>query len=584
MGILERINSSITTKFILIIISSLILLFLVTLVFFSKMQSDDMETLGDVSMQGLNNLIEISQSNLGSFATESGIHAKEGQKQTINQMVDLLKSTSIEPMANVDITLLTIFAEKIAATKDINYLAFYDEDANELVSSGAIDGDALKETHSLESEGFKVGHFVIQSNSKVVTDKIQEIKNVMDIINKEVLLKQDEIKNNFSSKHADIISSAQSNMVIAFIILVIIVASIVAFVYRFFVGRPLSSGIDFMMRISNNELGFEFGSLGSRKDEIGDMMKALEIFRTNAINKEELERNQKIMEERAKQDKKLAISQFADSFRDRTQGIISSVASTASKLTQTAETMHTLISKADNASTKAAGMATETTSNVYTITAATEEMSATASTISEQTNNARDITSSAVDKAKDANINAVALVSAAGKVNQVIEVISDISGQINLLALNATIESARAGEAGKGFAVVANEVKKLASLTGTSVNEIVETIEEMSNASDDIVNVLSNIESAVEEVNNTSGDIASSVSQQSTATDDISENMTKAMERIKEINDSLVNISESNKEANCSAQEVLNASTELATYSDQLKNEVSLFLSELEQG
>jgi hypothetical protein len=45
----------------------------------------------------------------------------------------------------------------------------------------------------------------------------------------------------------------------------------------------------------------------------------------------------------------------------------------------------------------------------------------------------------------------------------IIEMINNITGQINLLALNATIESARAGDAGRGFAVVASEVKSLAN-------------------------------------------------------------------------------------------------------------------------
>ena len=52
---------------------------------------------------------------------------------------------------------------------------------------------------------------------------------------------------------------------------------------------------------------------------------------------------------------------------------------------------------------------------------------------------------------------------AAQAMSGIIELIGNITGQINLLALNATIESARAGEAGRGFAVVASEVKNLAN-------------------------------------------------------------------------------------------------------------------------
>jgi len=581
MSIINQINKSIAAKFIIIIISVLIILFLITFMFFSRMQSNDLNSLGEVSLNELNNLINISESNLKSFATGEGIVAKEEQESRISQFVALIKATAIEPMANIDITLLTTFAEKISATRDINFLAYYDSDNNLLASEGKISGSAKKHRYELISEDISVGSFEIQANSEVVVEKIAKIHNVMKSIHDAVTLKQNEIKSNFNNKHEEIMSQAKSNMLLAFILLCAVVTIVVAAIYKIFVGKSLTLGINYMIKISNDDLDFDLKTLGNRHDEIGEMAKALEIFRINVINKKDLERNQKIMKEQAEESKRKAMKEFADSFEEKTQGIIKAVSSTATNLMHTSEQMSGLIGKADSESSIASNMASETSSNVQAVVAASEQMSVTASDISQQTNNARQLTSDAVGKAKSADRNAEDLVKAAQKVADVVNVISDISGQINLLALNATIESARAGEAGKGFAVVAEEVKNLASLTEDSVNEIVSTIQEMSNASDDIVNALTEIGSAIQEVNNTSNGIAESVEQQSAATSDIARSMTQAMDSVNLITKNLGNVSESNNHANSSVEDVLHSSNELSENSVELQKAVNLLLNEL---
>ena len=110
----------------------------------------------------------------------------------------------------------------------------------------------------------------------------------------------------------------------------------------------------------------------------------------------------------------------------------------------------------------------------------------------------------------------------------IVEMIGDITGQINLLALNATIESARAGEAGRGFAVVAAEVKNLANQAKQATDKISSEIESLNGISGDVVAALNTVRQSIQSVAEYVTSTAAAVEEQSVVTNEMSSSMQRA--------------------------------------------------------
>ncbi len=166
---------------------------------------------------------------------------------------------------------------------------------------------------------------------------------------------------------------------------------------------------------------------------------------------------------------------------------------------------------------------------IESVAAGSEEMTASIQEISQTMVKSRQRASEAVQQVDTADIQAQRLSAAAQSMEGITELISNITGQINLLALNATIESARAGEAGRGFAVVASEVKGLANQAKGATDKISAEIASLSEISRDVVGALDAIKGAIEHVSEFVTNTAAAVEEQSAVTGDMSSNMQKAV-------------------------------------------------------
>jgi methyl-accepting chemotaxis protein len=174
-------------------------------------------------------------------------------------------------------------------------------------------------------------------------------------------------------------------------------------------------------------------------------------------------------------------------------------------------------------------------SMMESVAAGAEELNASVREISEAMLKSKETAMSAVEQVASADSQAKRLSDAAQAMSGIVELIGNITGQINLLALNATIESARAGEAGRGFAVVASEVKSLANQAKQATDKIGTEIDSLNGISGDVVTALDTIKRAIQNVAEYVTSTAAAVEEQSTVTSEMSSSMQRAADEARTI-------------------------------------------------
>ena len=210
---------------------------------------------------------------------------------------------------------------------------------------------------------------------------------------------------------------------------------------------------------------------------------------------------------------------------------------------------------------------TEANARAGAVALAAEQLSSSVDEISRQVTHSADIANGAVEEANRASEMIEVLNQAAQKIGDVVGIIQDIAGQTNLLALNATIEAARAGDAGKGFAVVASEVKSLANQTAGAAEEISAQISAIQGATKAAVDANGVIAKTIAEIHEVATAIASAVDEQGAATQEVSSNIAQ--------------VTEASETAGQAANEVLDASSDLAKKSTELQSYLDAFMKNM---
>lgn len=314
------------------------------------------------------------------------------------------------------------------------------------------------------------------------------------------------------------------------------------------------------------------------RDELGDMARAVQVFRLNAIDARRLV-GERIAAQEARERRQAALAECTSTFGRSMTGVLASMDGSAEGMRRAADRLATAAMGVRSQAGDTASIAGDAARDLTAVAAAADELAGSIDQISHEVAAASGVAREAVARAAASHAKIAELEAAAGRIGDVLHLIDEIAGRTNLLALNATIEAARAGEAGRGFAVVAGEVKALAAQTAKATSEIAGQIGTIRASTADAVQAMHEVGQSIGRMDAVTGTIAAAVQQQGETTRQIANSVqavTGATQQTSQAMRQLIGVAD---DAATLSDAVLAAASGVGREAETLRAEVDRFLA-----
>jgi methyl-accepting chemotaxis protein len=341
--------------------------------------------------------------------------------------------------------------------------------------------------------------------------------------------------------------------------------------------KPLNAVADTLTALADGRTDVEV-RYADRHDEIGIIARTIGVFKTNRIERRQLEAERLNAEKAATEQRKAELSQFVESFRTKVGGIIEQVLNSSHTFEKDTRQLSVTAHSTAEMSGQSADASRQASEHVRSAATASDQLSLSIIEISRRVQDSNGIAADAVKQANATDERMAELSAAGDRIGDVVKLITSIAEQTNLLALNATIEAARAGDAGRGFAVVAQEVKNLAGQTAKATDEISSHIVNMQRATGESVEAIKAIGQTIGRISEITASISAAVEEQGAATQNIAHGVQAAAGGTLQVAENIECVARNAGETETTSGQMLQSAKALSNVSIHLRDSVEEFL------